>query len=182
MKILRRGDPQRIKLDKIQDDIEACAARIDATVKAPLSADDLRENVRAAIRAKADAQRTGQSFAFLRRRAESGRPPPLPALEFWAAEIFLHGEQYVEDRIVAQLSMMEPAPGLPQTKRRQLVSELQDQINTLEREEEIETLRLESVPGNVLIRRPTTDPAMLIEIWAHHETTTNGDHDGHFQE
>lgn len=174
MNIIRPGHPLRQRLDKIQTQIATLTSEIDAVVSAPLGVDEFRQNVRAAIRMKADRQRTEQAFKFLRRRLETGRPPALPTMDFWAAEIFLHGEQFIEDRLVEKLSCLEPAPGLPKIQRAQRITELQSKITELERAEELETLRLEGTPGNVLIRRPTADPVLLIGIWADYNHSSNG--------
>lgn len=159
MKLLRSGDAPRGALDELQTSIAAHKQRVVETVRAPLPAEEVTQRVRDLIAREVERINPVRAVSHIRYPG----PVQLPILSWGMWAWLWPGE--AERALVARLSEMEPAAGLPEARRGEAIATLRRELQELERREELEIQRLEA-EGYIVLRRPAADLQLLLNIWA----------------
>jgi hypothetical protein len=161
--ITRAGASVRQALDRLRDQIQATRKTISEISSAPVPADEVRARLEKAIAAAVYAQVPENSFeSFAGADHNYGT---LPVELKFTDLAYLFGTEAVTELILKRISARDRKAGLPSAKRVVKVAELAAQLEDLERQEELEILRMESA-GHAIVRRADASPELLFQIWA----------------
>jgi hypothetical protein len=174
--ILRKGASTRRALDGIQADIVATCDAIQALKGSLLPLEETRDLVLDSINRAIYANPPENVFqAFQNRVGDRGFPSvyvhtinkedvSIPVFGIGTLA-WLEGPEVLADKIVARLKKNGRAVGLPEEKYTVELEKSQTKLDQLERDEEIETLRLEAA-GHVILRRESARPEIVFQVWS----------------
>lgn len=169
VELLNTGDPRRRKLDELQKKIGEIDTEIASIENAPLTADDIRARVAAAVDRELETHPHAGLRAFALPGHEAGLFTPPAAyspLVNLATLAIVCGRDSLVDNIVRHATAAPYAPaGLPLAERAPRIEALKAKRRALERAEETEALRLEA-QGAVVVRREDVDVELLLQLWA----------------
>lgn len=170
MNILAPGHPARKKLDAIQSDIARLRGEVETIKKQPLSLDDQKALLLAAVdRKRSQSNPDAQLRRFHNLRADGSMPQLHADIDAWDIAFLFFDREEIAARLTKRLEQTNEGKtlGLPRAEREAKLAELQKEISLLENREELEILRLEEDRWTV-IRRGDADARLLLEIWLAH--------------
>jgi hypothetical protein len=157
MALLRVGDASRKKLDEIRGEIAAALESIEELHDAPLPAADVVRQVMSALGSKIDHARNAvRSYMW------PGTSLPLTDVDPWALMALLLPD--FEKRLASLLAVPSSKQPTSLPVRQKKGAELKAKIASLERVEEVEICRLESL-GYVVERRLDVPIETLLAVW-----------------
>lgn len=166
--ILRKGAAARETLDRLQGEIEQLIGERNMLSRSRLPHEETREVL---LRSLQDAMyRYAPEAQF-----ESLQSRDIACAEALRAELtladvcYIDGPEAVADKIMARIKATGRTVGPSAAEYAKTMAGLQSRLDALERNEELEVLRLEA-EGHVILRRESACPELLLRIWGEQQT------------
>jgi len=158
---LTKGAPERKSLDKLQREITETQTAIKELEGLPVHIEETRERLLSAVK---DAVHLGVpevAFQSFRYNDPNRRLP----IEITFADLcFFFGEEVLINAAIKRMEASAQGTGIRSEERIGKMKVLHAKLDSLERSEELETMRLEDA-GHMVLRRGTARPELLLAIW-----------------
>lgn len=170
MNILNARDVESAKLNKLHSQILDKKKEILDVRNARITAEELRSKMLKV--AQDEIVRSGADVCFENFSASDPRLGFIPS-EFRLGHVFwLMGAERFADVVAEKISQDTSQPqGLPHAERLKEINRLTDELQMLERAEELEVIRLESL-GHTVIRRKDVNVELLFDVWQDYKPNT----------
>lgn len=160
--VLLPGAKARDALNQLQEQLPRVRGALSALENSLRPHDETHALLVAELKAGIKQHVTDHVFGTWQSRQ---RGSTLPAqISIWELA-WIEGPEALADKIMRNLKANGRAVGLPVAKYAEEQAKLQATLEKLERDEELEILRLEEA-GHLVIRREDARPELLLQIWA----------------